>query len=146
MTNERYKLKDIFMKVAIIQMSDLHITSDKDYIISNARKLARSVSPVLNNCQKVALVITGDIIDKGNVIMYQQAKRFLTDFKDEIQKEAKLLDWQYVIVPGNHDLDFNMRVPMRPLILKDCIGNGVVSEPEYVQEALKPQKEFDLYG
>ena len=56
-------------------MSDLHITSDKDYIISNARKLARSVSPVLNTCQKVALVITGDIIDKGNVIMYQQAKR-----------------------------------------------------------------------
>lgn len=142
MTDERYKLNDIYMKVAIIQMSDLHITSDKDYIISNARKLARSVSPVLNNCQKVALVITGDIIDKGNVIMYQQAKRFLTDFKDEIQKEAKLLDWQYVIVPGNHDLDFNMRVPMRQLILKDCIGNGVVSEPEYVQEALKPQKEF----
>lgn len=123
-------------------MSDLHITSDKDYIIDNARKLARSISSVLNNCQKVALVITGDIIDKGNVMMYQQAKRFLKDFKDEIQKESKLLDWQYVIVPGNHDLDFSMRVPMRQLILNDCIKNGVVSEPEYVQEALKPQKAF----
>lgn len=135
------------MKVAIIQMSDLHIASDKDYIIDNARKLARSISSVVNNCQKVALVITGDIIDKGNVVMYQQAKKFLTDFKNEIQKEVKLLDWQYVIVPGNHDLDFNMRVPMRQLILKDCIGNGVVSEPEYIQEALKPQKEFwKFYG
>lgn len=68
------------MKVAIIQMSDLHISSDKDYIIDNARKLARSVSSVLNTCQKVALVITGDIIDKGNVMMYQHAKRFLKDF------------------------------------------------------------------
>jgi len=135
------------MKVAIIQMSDLHIASDKDYIIDNARKLARSVSSVVNHCQKVALVITGDIVDKGNVMMYQQAKRFLTDFKNEIQKEVNLLDWQYVIVPGNHDLDFNMRVPMRQLILKDCIENGVVSEPEYIQEALKPQKEFwKFYG
>lgn len=130
------------MKVAIIQMSDLHISSDKDYIIDNARELARSVSSVLNTCQKVALVITGDIIDKGNVMMYQHAKRFLKDFKDEIQKESNLLEWQYVIVPGNHDLDFNMRVPMRPLILKECMGNGIVSEPEYLQEALKPQKEF----
>ena len=29
------------MKVAIIQMADLHIASDKDYIIDNAKKFFR---------------------------------------------------------------------------------------------------------
>lgn len=30
------------MKVAIIQMSDLHIASDKDYIIDNAREFSQN--------------------------------------------------------------------------------------------------------
>lgn len=130
------------MKVAIIQMSDLHIASEKDYIVNKARIIARSVSSVLNTCQKVAFVITGDLVDKGDMTMYQQAKKFLSDFTDEIQKESESIDWQYVIVPGNHDLDFKMRVPMRSLVLKDCLVNGVISEPEFIQEALKPQNEF----
>lgn len=46
MTNEHYKLKDIYMKVAIIQMSDLHITSEKDYIIDKAKKTSSSVSDI----------------------------------------------------------------------------------------------------
>lgn len=123
-------------------MSDLHIASENDYIIKNAKRLARTVSAIINTCQKVAFVITGDIIDKGNVAMYQEAKKFLEDFKNEIQEEATLEEWQYIIVPGNHDLDFSMRVPMRSLVLRDCLSNGVISEPEYIQEALKPQTEF----
>lgn len=130
------------MKVAIIQMSDLHIASGNDYIVINAKKIARSLSSVLNTCQKAVLVITGDIIDKGNVVMYEQALKFLNEFKTEIFKESNLSDWQYVIVPGNHDLDFNIKCPFRSLALRECLNSGVISEPEYVQEILKPQNAF----
>ena len=62
------------MKIAIIQMSDLHITSDKDFIVQESTTLARAIASKINSCDKVVVVVTGDIIDKGNVSNYEHAK------------------------------------------------------------------------
>ena len=119
------------MKVAIIQMSDLHIASEEDYIVKKARKLARSIAAKVNCCNKVIVVLTGDIIDKGNVSNYKYAKTMLENFKSEIQKEAQLESWNYIIVPGNHDLDFNMDVPYRDMAMEKVLSTGVVSRKEF---------------
>lgn len=76
------------MKLAVIQMSDLHITSENDYIVKHARTLARAASQILNQCNFVVPVVTGDIVDRGNVSNYQWAKRMFEDFHDEIRKEV----------------------------------------------------------
>lgn len=130
------------MKLAVIQMSDLHITSGTDYIVEKSRKLARATASILNECSKVAVVVTGDIVDKGNVANYQFAKKMFQDFKNEIEKETKFDSWEYVFVPGNHDLDFGMDVPFRDFVLKDVLDNGAFKRNEYENEALKPQYEF----
>ena len=130
------------MKLAVIQMSDLHITSGTDYIVEKSRNLARATASILNECSKVAVVVTGDIVDKGNVANYQFAKKMFQDFKNEIEKERKFDSWEYVFVPGNHDLDFGMDVPFRDFVLKDVLDNGAFKRNEYESEALKPQYEF----
>ena len=109
------------MKLAVIQMSDLHITSGTDYIVEKSRNLARATTSILNECSKVAVVVTGDIVDKGNVANYQFAKKMFQDFRNEIEKETKFDSWEYVFVPGNHDLDFGMDVPFRDFVLKDVL-------------------------
>ena len=130
------------MRVAIIQMSDLHITSDKDFIVKEAHTLARAVAAKVNGCNKVVLVITGDIIDKGNVSNYKYAKIMLKNFETEIQKEAQLESWNYIMVPGNHDLDFKMDVPYRDMAMEKVLSTGVVQRNEFERDILMPQKAF----
>lgn len=130
------------MKLAIIQMSDLHITSENDYIVKSSRTLARASAQILNECDNAVFVVTGDIVDKGNVSNYQWAKKVFKDFQNEIGKEANIAKWDYVIVPGNHDLDFSMNVPFRNMVIKDTLEHGAVSRIEFEDEALKPQEAF----
>lgn len=130
------------MRVAIIQMSDLHITSEKDFIVKESRTLARSIASKVNGCNKVIVVITGDIIDKGNVSNYEYAKTMLKNFETEIQKEAQLESWNYIIVPGNHDLDFKMDVPYRDMAMEKVLSSGVISRHEFERDILMPQKAF----
>lgn len=130
------------MKVAIIQMSDLHIASGNDTIVVNVTELARSVSTIVNTCQKIIVVITGDIIDKGQTDNYYYAKQMLADFRNEIEKEASLESWDYVFVPGNHDVDFSMPSDIRNLVVEKCVSTGVVDSEIFIQELLKPQASF----
>lgn len=130
------------MKIAIIQMSDLHIASDKDMIVTHAPQLARSVSAIVNTCQKVVVVITGDIIDKGQTDNYVYAKQMFEEFRREIEKEAQLESWDYVFVPGNHDVDFSKPSDLRDLVVEKCVITGVVNSDEFTLELLKPQENF----
>lgn len=123
-------------------MSDLHIASEEDYIVKEVRRLARSIAAKVNCCNKVIVVLTGDIIDKGNVSNYEYAKTMLKNFKSEIQKEAQLESWDYIIVPGNHDLDFNMDVPYRDMAMEKVLSTGVVSRKEFERDILMPQTAF----
>lgn len=97
------------MKVAIIQFSDLHISSAEDFIVKNAVSVAHGCKAIVNTCDRVIVVVTGDIIDKGNVNNYNVAKLFFNTIETELKKEVALYSFDYVFVPGNHDLDFNTK-------------------------------------
>lgn len=130
------------MKIAIIQMSDLHITSDKDFIVQESTTLARAIASKINSCDKVVVVVTGDIIDKGNVSNYEHAKTMFKNFEEEIKKEAQLESWDYVIVPGNHDLDFSKKYDFRDIVLEKCLSTNKIDNEAHANELLKPQSKF----
>ena len=130
------------MKVAIVQFSDLHITSADDYIVKNAATVARSFKAIVNTCSKVIIVVTGDIIDKGKVENFAFAKQFFDSIKTELYKEATLQSFDFVFVPGNHDLDFSNESQLRPLVLKEIQNKDVIEQEEYVNTCLAPQKQF----
>ena len=52
------------MKVAIIQLSDIHFSNEKDLICSRHEAFCRSCKYLINECSKVIFVISGDIADK----------------------------------------------------------------------------------
>ena len=63
------------------------LVADLRYIVKSSRTLARASAQILNECDKAVFVVTGDIVDKGNVSNYQWAKKMFKDFQDEIEKE-----------------------------------------------------------
>jgi UDP-2,3-diacylglucosamine pyrophosphatase LpxH len=116
--------------------------SADDYIVKNAETIAHSCKSIINTCNKVVVVVSGDIIDKGKVVNYDIAKKFFNDFKIELQKEAVLESYEYVFVPGNHDIDFTLDNQVRPVIIDKIQNRDVVEEEMFVQICLKPQEAF----
>ena len=136
------KKKNKLMRIGIIQMSDLHIMSADDFIVKNAVTVARSCKSIVNTCNKVVVVVSGDVIDRGKVANYDVAEKFFDDFKTELLKEAVLESYDYVFVPGNHDIDFDLDKQVRPVIIEKILNRDVVEEEMFVQICLRPQEAF----
>ena len=60
------------MKTALIHFSDFHISSQEDFIVTNVSKIAAACRPLTNLCEKICIIVTGDIIDQGNVAAYTE--------------------------------------------------------------------------
>ena len=54
------------MKIAILQLSDIHIDSDTNFIFQHKEDFFRSCKHVINECSKLIVVITGDIAYHGS--------------------------------------------------------------------------------
>lgn len=130
------------MRIGIIQMSDLHISSASDFIVENVKNIVRSCKSVVNTCNKLVVVVSGDIIDKGNVGNYTIAEQFFNSFKDGLYREAKLDDFTYVLVPGNHDIDFSVNNELRSLVVDKLQKRDTVEEERFIEECLKSQEAF----
>ena len=88
-------------KFYIIHLSDLHITNERTITLSNLIT-SLSQNKELQN-KNVFLVITGDIINRGDYDQYfNGACEFFEDMKREfVRRKIKILDIH--IVAGNHD-------------------------------------------
>lgn len=65
------------MKVAIIQLSDIHFSNEKDLICSRHEAFCRSCKYLINECSKVIFVISGDIANYGTEEQYDLAYHWL---------------------------------------------------------------------
>ena len=69
------------MKVALIHFSDFHISSQEDFVVMHVSQIAAACRPLTNLCEKICIIVTGDIIDKGQVLAYSYAESALNNLK-----------------------------------------------------------------
>ena len=87
----------------IIHLSDLHFgTSQQANIWSS--QLLQDLKLELNISTIDALIISGDIASKSTELEYDAACEFINEFRTDF----KLEDSQIIIVPGNHDLNWDL--------------------------------------
>ena len=85
----------------ILHLSDLHIDSKGGKYSNLLKELLADIkdqSPLFPD-GRVAVVITGDVINQGNRAAVKNAKLFFKDLKEALKKKIAGL----YIVPGNHD-------------------------------------------
>lgn len=110
------------MKVAIIQLSDIHFSNEKDLICSRHEAFCRSCKYLINECSKVIFVISGDIANYGTEEQYNIAYQWLKECENFWKKESRILQsFDYVIVPGNHDCMLSDSNPIRDLVIKEIL-------------------------
>ncbi|MCP4353429.1 MAG: hypothetical protein GY795_48895 [Desulfobacterales bacterium] len=86
----------------ILHLSDLHIESEDDADLWYDQ-LAEDVNEM--NCPKIdLLIISGDVSNISTEDEYIAAKHFI----DRICQEFKLKKEQIIIVPGNHDINWDL--------------------------------------
>lgn len=94
------------MKVALVQLSDIHIDEKKSNpILGKAKEISQAIYPLLRGTTHVSLIISGDIAYSGRSQQYELAENFLREIQGMLSAEAgKSVD--IFVVPGNHDCDF----------------------------------------
>lgn len=95
------------MKLAILHLSDIHVSSSCDPILKMGARIARAGFASLADTDRLLIVISGDIANSGKREEYCLATQLLKEIESEITKEFTSLEVSFVIVPGNHDCNLS---------------------------------------
>ena len=106
------------MSVVLLHLSDIHIKSDNDPILDRGLAIAACTFSSLPFASHVFIVVTGDIAFSGETFQYALADKFFHDIQDGIKKECGCLVI-FVMVPGNHDCNFQRDSGVRKLVVKN---------------------------
>lgn len=120
------------MKLSIIQLSDIHISGDRDFILNKQQKMFAAMKSTLINSEQVIIVISGDIANTGQKKEYDLAKTFLAKLETIIKENTAIKDIQYVFVPGNHDCC----LPQESDPIRDAVMNSEKDKDTLEKQAL----------
>lgn len=116
------------MTVVVLHLSDIHIRSDQDPILTRGGKIAACLFSELSEASAVFIVVSGDIAFSGKSEEYQAAKGLFISIREIVQRETKS-PIHFVLVPGNHDCDFARSSTPRRVTL-----NAVRDDPSQLDE------------
>ncbi|NER20691.1 MAG: hypothetical protein F6J96_08255 [Symploca sp. SIO1C2] len=111
----------------VLHLSDLHIIKP-DQAILWSHQLAQDLYNELDIPQLDALIISGDIANHSTPEEYQAAEQFLHNLRQDFPLEPE----QIIIVPGNHDLNWQQAKKAYKLVdLEDY--EGELKEGHYIE-------------
>lgn len=130
------------MKVALIHLSDIHISSSKDVVLGRAPSIAVAVKGVEPAPDAYIIVVSGDVAYSGRADQYRLADTMLGTIATEIEGNGKPVF--RCLLPGNHDLDFTSQPDTRPRLLESIRGevDRVQLDGETVRQMLTVQENF----
>ncbi|EGJ32019.1 MULTISPECIES: HEAT repeat domain-containing protein [Moorena] len=113
----------------ILHLSDLHITTpDQATLWSN--QLAQDLIQDLQIPHLDALILSGDIANYSTPEEYQAAQQFLHNLRQDFSLDSK----QIVLVPGNHDLNWELSEEAYDFWYRKNY-QGTLTEGHYIEES-----------
>ena len=116
------------MKFLLVHLSDIHIKTDADTILTRSKAIVDAVLPSVDDAHFVLVVTTGDVAYGGEASQYECASSFLAEIRDSLlrarsQSDPAFAVW-HVVLPGNHDCDL-ADVSM----VRQIVADSVASDP-----------------
>ena len=122
------------MAILILHLSDIHIKSSRDSILTKAKEIAASTYGYLPGISQILIVVSGDIAFSGQRSEYEMAEIFLKEIRDTIANESGL-PVIFFVAPGNHDCDFKSNNATRKLLLKQIAESDLTELDDSVIDA-----------
>ncbi|MGQ0762488.1 MAG: metallophosphoesterase family protein [Acidobacteriota bacterium] len=132
------------MKLAILHLSDIHFGDGENPVSTRADRIRRAVQSAGHKLDACFIALTGDIAFSGAKSQYTQAHKFLVDLITGIRSIPDLNQCQCVMVPGNHDCDFDNESDIRGTLLdtmKDHVAD-LRAGSDRVLKCVEIQNEF----
>ena len=111
------------MKIAILHLTDLHISADNaEWIIDRAHQVANAVKLACSDSDKIYIVVSGDIANKGLAEEYDKAATFFNRLKTGLSSNYSgqvPVEQRILCVPGNHDVWLQEENMLRSVAIKN---------------------------
>lgn len=132
-------------ELLIIHISDIHIANSTQPVLSRAREIAKAVRLELPATEHILIAVTGDVAFSGKHHQYEAATNFFIDIQDEFRAAFGLTP-HLVVVPGNHDADFDDEAqPLRRHLIESQRKEPENSAPAVVDHCCKIFEDFDHF-
>ena len=133
-------------KILFVHLSDIHLETLGDNILRKAVSVATAISTSGERHEQIILVVTGDIAYSGKISQYKIAEEFLNTIKESLRNKFAA-DVNIVVVPGNHDCNFEANGNETRAAILETIRkrkNGTISL-EILTACCAVQSEFDSF-
>lgn len=132
------------MKIGIIHLSDIHIkdSATDNYILLKSNKIVSALQNRIIDFQEIFIVISGDIAFSGKKSEYSIARTFLLDLKNALKEYSKK-DISIILVPGNHDCNFDEPHKTRNLLINGLEAQDFLDlDEDLIAQCCEPQEFF----
>ena len=137
------------MRLLLIHLSDIHITSENDTITRRYPQIVDAVKNLDYSLDLCVVVVTGDIAYSGTAEQYIVAYEFFENMKDLLTQSLSgaktdiAIPIDFVMVPGNHDCDFTASGALREIITRTILDDrSIADKPDIVQTCIAVQAHF----
>lgn len=130
------------MSVSIIHLTDIHMVSDasKNTILSRKQQLYDACYSVLSPSDTAIIVISGDIACYGLTEEYENAFDLIDYIQEKLSKYLSC-ELEVLMIPGNHDCNFEGAHSMRERLLTTFDASLNV-DPEISNSVTSIQQNF----
>ena len=137
-----------FMEIGILHLTDLHFKANDNIFSERSNNFHSAIKYDLEDIEKIYIVISGDITNRGNPSGYIEAKKNLDKIKEDILRTSPNSDPQFIVVPGNHDCNFDYATQLRDIAIGSMGSRPIDSQDNSVVNACtEVQNDFwDFYN
>lgn len=131
------------MKILILHLSDLHISTGENPGLQKFAYLAQAIKNVDPDIVGIVLVFSGDLVWSAKSEEYALFNEHLMQFRTLLQSKTRNDDVFLVAVPGNHDCQFDENNTARDLIIQGLIKDPTITiDPSITELGSKVQDNF----
>ena len=129
---------EIIMEIGILHLTDIHFTKQSD-LDSKITSLCKVFSNDFAEISKSYLVISGDIANNGKKEEYEKAQKFINKIQTYVSKNLEI---KIILVPGNHDCNFDLDSQVRKNSIQQIDYNMLGDDNSVLETCLSVQKDF----
>ena len=129
------------MTLKIVQIGDIHISTQKDHLFQKQRQLANCiVSECQTKTESLFFLLTGDYTQAGTAEEFLLATQFINSLVAEVAKRTGKTP-TVASIPGNHDLDLGTEQRLRDKTIATLTDDDLNS-PSIQSELIRPQANY----
>ena len=133
------------MTAVVLHLSDIHIRSSQDPILSKGGEIGACVFSELSDASVVFIVVSGDIAFSGKSDEYKAARGLFNSIREKVHSDRQV-PVHFVLIPGNHDCDFSIGGKPRQLTLNAVREDPSQLDEDVIRLGVSVQAEFKSFA